>query len=86
MWAYADTVGVALDWKSKLIVTSACRSSRSQRSLGKSSETPAMMLMKCALKFRMSTSAALRLWAPGGTSSSYILYYYLMRIFIISDT
>ena len=36
--------------------------SRSQRLVGKDSAVPAKTLMKCALKFQMATSAALRRW------------------------
>ncbi len=84
MWAYADTVGVALDCRNRLTVISAWGSNLSQSCFGKSSATPARMLRKCALKLRIATSAALRLWQPGGTSSS--LYWLRMSSFIVSDT
>lgn len=52
--------GVALDCRRRLIVISAWGNSLSHSFRGKSSETPARMLRKCALKFLMATSAALR--------------------------
>ena len=67
-------VGVALDWRMRLIVTSACGSSQSQSWSRKLSATPDRMLRKWALKFWMATSAALRLWLPGWTSSISMLY------------
>ena len=68
-WACAEMVGVALDWRSRLRVISVCGKSLSHKVSGKSSETPASMLRKCALKFQLATSVALHLWQPGGTSS-----------------
>ena len=41
--------------------------SRSQRLIGKSGSTPAMMAMRCALKVRIMRSAMLRRCMSGGT-------------------
>ncbi len=62
-------LGVALDCPIRLIVILVCGSSQSHRFGGKLSATPAKMLRKWALKLRMATLAALRLWQPGGTNS-----------------
>jgi hypothetical protein len=51
-------------------VISVSGNSRSHRIGGKPSATPARMLRKWFLKFRMPTSAAFQRWHPGGTSSS----------------
>ena len=53
--AYANTLGVALDWHSKLRVILVCGRSLSQRWSGNESAVPARMLRKCALKFLMAT-------------------------------
>ena len=69
----------------RLSVISVCGSSRSHRLIGKSSATPANTLRKCALKFRMATSAAFLLWHPGGTNSICILHVSLMCSFMFSE-
>ena len=84
--AYAYTLGVALDCPRRLIVASACGSSRSHNVGGELVAVPTNMLRKCALKFRMATSAALRRWQPGGTNSSIIFYSSQMMVFIAFDT
>jgi hypothetical protein len=62
-------LGVTLDCQIRLIVISVCGSSQSQRFGEKLSATPAKTLRKWALKLRMATLAASRLWQPGGTNS-----------------
>jgi len=85
--AYADTFGVALYWCKMLIVISVCcESSRSHSEGGKSSMVLASTLKKCTLKFQITTSVALHLWHPGGTSSISIWHLLQMIIFIASDT
>jgi hypothetical protein len=65
----SKTLGVALDCQIRLIVILVCGSSQSYRFGGKLLATLAKMLRKWALKLCMATSAALRLWQPGGTNS-----------------
>eukprot|EP00956_Cyclotella_meneghiniana_P003706 scaffold4513_cov37-Cyclotella_meneghiniana.AAC.1 len=77
MCAYAEIVGVALDWHRRLSVISVCGSSLSHRLGGKLSAVPASTLRKWALKLRIATSAALRLWHPGGTNSSENLHFWV---------
>ena len=84
--AYADTFGVALDCRIRLTVISVCGRSLSHKLGGKSSATPASTLRKWALKFRIATSAALRRWHPGGTSSMLSLHLSRMWFFMFSDT
>jgi hypothetical protein len=55
-------------------VSLVCGSSLSHNDMGKLSAVPASTLRKWALKFQMATSAALRLWQPGGTNSISNLY------------
>ena len=62
-----------------------CGSSLSHELGGKLSAVPASTLRKWALKLRIATSAALRLWHPGGTNSSENLYLSLICSFIFSD-
>ena len=83
---YAKTLGVALDYINRLIVISACGSSLYHNDEGISGVLPSSILRKCALKFRMATSAAFLLCAPGGTSSSCILYSYCIIVFRASET
>ena len=78
-------VGVALNWRRRLIVIYACGSSRSQSWSGKLLATLARMLMKWALKLRMATLAALRLWLPGRTSSISMLYSSRMSSFRLAE-
>jgi hypothetical protein len=63
------TLGVALDFQIRLIVISVCGSSRFQRFGGNLLATLAKTLRKWALKLRMATLAAFRLWQPDGTNS-----------------
>ena len=65
---------------------SVCGSNLSHRFSGKSSATPANTLRKCVLKLRIATSAAFRLWHPGGTSSITSLHVTCMWCFMLSDT
>jgi hypothetical protein len=85
-YAYAKTLGVALDCQIRLILILVFGSSGSQRFGGKSSATPAKMLRKWALKLRMATLAVLRLWHPGGINSMSSLHVSQMSFVMFSDT
>ena len=85
-WESAETLGVALDFRNRLIVISACGRSLSHNDGGKSGTVPASIPRKCALKFRMATSAAFLWCVPGGTSSSCILYSSCIIVFRDSET
>ena len=85
-WAYDETLGVAFDCCNRLIVISASDISLSHNDGGKSGAVPASILRKCALKFRIATSAAFLRCVPGGTNSSCILYSSCIIVFGASDT
>ena len=85
MCAYAETVGVAFDCRSRFRVISVCGSSLSHKWSGNDSAVPASTLRKWDLKLRMATSAAFRRWHPGGTISKSNLYFSLICCFMFSD-
>ena len=70
MCAYADTVGIVLDWRRRFRVASVCGNNLSHSDHEKSSRSPANIPRKCCLKAFMATSAMFRRWHPGGTSSN----------------
>ena len=85
-WAYAKTLGVALDYRNRLIVISSCGKSLFHDDGGKSCAVPISIIRKCALKFRMATSAEFLRCVPCGISSSFIFYSSCIIVFRASDT
>ena len=74
-----------MDFRNRLVVISACGRSLSYNGGGNSGVVPTSILRKCALKFRIVTSAAFLWCVPGGTGSSCNLYFSCIVVFGVSD-